>query len=82
MANDYYIQSKALTAKLIGREGCGPTSHANCVTNYDWCLAEVQAQNDKHGHEVYVVRHGELGTVWVALKEKPPANWIKEPGDA
>ena len=76
MLRAYFMPTKSLTAQLVGKEPCGPTHHKECLTNFDWCNAECTEQNTKHGREVFVVCCDEKGTVWVAIKDKLPTNWV------
>ena len=75
MIKAYYMPIKSLTRQLVSKESCGPTHHNNCVTNADWCNAECAEQNAARGHETFVVCTDGRGLVWVAIKDKLPANW-------
>lgn len=75
MSKSYFIPTRALTTQLRACEPCGETCHKGCTTNLEWCVAELKAQNTARGREVFVINEDGHGNVWLALKDKPPANW-------
>lgn len=80
MSESFFIPGRSLTAQLVAKGPCGPTCHEGCATNYEWCLAECSAQNAKCGKPFLMVCNDNKGHVWIALKDRAPANWSAHGG--
>ena len=75
MSKIFYSPARALTVPLIAREACGPSCHPGVTTNLEWCEAECKQQNKTRGKDYFEVVQDEDGNVWIALKDRAPANW-------